>query len=73
MKLYQKFIYIFFIALLINFVVDYILYETFNWVENTLHSVVFVVFYMFFTWAWNSKDYKKKKQQKSDECSDSKF
>lgn len=66
MKFVRKYIYIiYFIALFLNFIIwDYFRYETFNWIENTLQSLVTVLFYLFFRWAWNSKDYSKKKDYK---------
>lgn len=66
MKFVRKYFFIiFFVALLINFIFwDFIDDKSFNLKENIFQSVFMILFYAFFSWGWNGKDYKRNNSPK---------
>ena len=63
MKVFRKYLYIIcFIILYIGLIAfDYFDNNDFNWLENLIQSIFYVLFFMFFNWALNDKDKKKEK------------
>ena len=63
MKVFRKYLYIiYFIILYIGLIAfDYFDNNDFNWFENLIQSIFYVLGFMFFNWALNEKDEKKEK------------
>ncbi|WP_377890267.1 hypothetical protein [Alkalihalobacillus sp. R86527] len=53
---------IFVVLFLGQFIVDLIMGNPFTWGEYFFISLFAMLFQMFFSWAWKSKEYKKKEQ-----------
>lgn len=52
--------FIIFFIWLISF--DFVTEKSFNLSENLFRSILFIVVYAFVDWAWDSKNYNKKKE-----------
>ncbi len=61
LKKYSYIIY-FIVLYIILIAFDYFNNNIFNWFENLIQSIFYVLFLMFFNWALNDKGYKKEEK-----------